>query len=92
MLEASDSTQASLLSVMQKGSQYGLYIKHDAQALTLAVRSLIHGFAMLIIGKQLSSTIDSEQQVRILTRMLCEMLLRGIGTNNEPAINETLIE
>jgi len=91
LLEASDNTLASLLRVMQKGSQYGLYIKHDPQALTLAVRSLIHGFAMLIIGNQLSSTIDSEQQVRILTRMLCEMLLRGIATN-ESAINEKLIE
>jgi len=81
LLEASESTLASLLNVMQRGSQYGLYIKHDPQALTLAVRSMIHGFAMLIIGKQLSSSIDSKQQVRILTRMLCEMLLRGIGTN-----------
>jgi AcrR family transcriptional regulator len=81
LLEASDNTLASLIGVMQKGSQYGLYIKHDHQALTLVVRSLVHGFAMLIIGKQLSSTIDSKQQVRILTRMLCEMLLRGIGTN-----------
>lgn len=81
LLEASDNTLSSLLSLMQKGSQYGLYIKHDPQALTLAVRSLMHGFAMLIIGNQLSSTIDSKQQVRILTRMLCEMLLRGISTN-----------
>lgn len=81
LLDASENTLTSLLNVMQKGSQHGLYIKHDPQALTLAVRSMIHGFAMLIIGKQMSSTIDSKQQARILTRMLCEMLLSGIGTN-----------
>lgn len=75
----SNKAYAALLSIIQNGVDAGIFINHDPQALTLSLWSIVHGFAMLKTGNQLTLDIDSEQHMRILTRMLCKMLLSGIG-------------
>jgi AcrR family transcriptional regulator len=76
--DADDAFKA-LLNIINNGCNKGFFIKHDPQALTLATWSMVHGFAMLIIGKQLTSDFNTDFQIRIMTRMLCDMLLGGIA-------------
>jgi len=77
-----DDAFKALLNIINNGCQKGLFIKHDPQALTLAAWSMVHGFSMLIIGKQLTSDFSTDFQIRIMTRMLCDMLLGGIAIAN----------
>ncbi|MCW9013570.1 MAG: TetR/AcrR family transcriptional regulator [Gammaproteobacteria bacterium] len=75
---SSESSFRVFLDIVENGVKHGLYKDSDTQMTALAIWSIIHGLVMLILGRQLNLDISSSMKIQIISRMLIDMLEKGI--------------
>lgn len=76
--ESSENAFQALLDIIENGKQEGIYLDRDAMDLAMAAWSIVHGLAMLITVGQFHEYADSEEKVRRLSVMVCNLLQVGI--------------
>lgn len=76
--DASDNSEVALVAlqrIIERGQSNGIFKSGDTRRMAMTCWSLIHGFSMLLSGKQLSS---SPEDAPLLGEQLTEQLLGGL--------------
>lgn len=73
-----------ITEVVQRGQQRGEIVAGDPTQLTLVTWSMIHGFAMLLIERQLPDVLGNEAAIEQTITLCIETLYQGLARRSTP--------